>query len=317
MAMTVRTNVASISAQKTLGRTSQGLQKTLGRISSGLRIQSAADDAAGLGVATNMETARTSYSQAMRNANDGISVIQTAEGATDETTDILQRMRELAVQSSSETLEDGERAYIQKEAAQLSSEMERIANVTEFNSTQLTDGTNTSLAVQVGIDGDANSQIDITLGDLRVTALEIRVVTFSADTAGTVSFTASGGTAATTATGALGNSAATVIASTASLVIDLSTSERASASLAEIDEALDTVNSYRADYGAVQNRLDSAVNSAQNYSENLASAESQIRDADFAAETSEMTKQQIMSQAGIAALSQAKNINQSVVSLLN
>ncbi len=274
MAMTVRTNTASIAAATELSRTNTRLGRTLERIASGLRINRAGDDAAGLGVATNLESAVISTQQAIRNANDGISVIQTAESAYDEVTNILQRMRELAVQSSSETLDDDERQYLQDEFIQLNSEIDRIADVTEFNGVQLTNGTTTSLDVQVGINNDADSRINI--GLTNITANQLGV-----DVAGVDSVT------------------------------------NAQSALDTIDLALDTLNTSRSTLGAVQNRIDSAINNAMIYVEALSAAESRIRDADYATETAEMTKEQIMQQAGVAALAQAKNVNQSVISLLS
>lgn len=276
MGMTVRTNVAAMMASGSLGRTNKALTQSLSRISSGLRITKAADDAAGLGVATNLETSVVSTRQAMRNTNDGISIIQTAEGATNEVTDILQRMRELAVQSASETLDDDERSYISDEFSELSDEVARIANVTEFNGLSLSNNDNTSLDVQVGIQNASTSRITIDLGDLRATSLAV-------DT---------------------GN-------------VSLANVTSAQEALDNIDTALDSVNSYRSDFGAVQNRLDSALNNSQVNMEQLSSAQSSVMDADFATETSNLTKLQIMQQAGVASLSQAKNINQSVISLLS
>ena len=276
MAMTVRTNVAAMMASGSLGRTNKALTQSLSRISSGLRITKAADDAAGLGVATNLETSVTSTRQAMRNTNDGISIIQTAEGAANEVTDILQRMRELAVQSASETLDDDERSYISDEFAELSEEVARISNVTEFNGLSLSNNSNTSLDVQVGIQNSSTSRITIDLGDLRATSLAV-------DT---------------------GN-------------VSLANVTSAQEAIDNIDTALDSVNSYRSDFGSVQNRLDSALNNSQVNMEQLASAQSSVMDADFATETSNLTKLQIMQQAGVASLSQAKNINQSVISLLS
>ena len=275
MGMTVRTNVASMMASGRLGRTNKGLSESLAKISSGMRINKAADDAAGLGVATNLETQVLSTRQAMRNTNDGISIIQTAESATNEVVDILQRMRELAVQSSSETLDDDERGYIQDEYEELAEEVARISNVTQFNGVALTNNTNTSLDVQVGANNTANDRITIDLIDLRATALGV-------DT-GSLSF---------------------------------ATSTGAAAALSILDTALDSVNTGRSVLGAAQNRLDSTLNNASVFTEALSAAESQIRDTDFASETSNLTKLQIMQQAGVAALAQAKNINQSVVSLL-
>jgi len=259
-----------------LGRTNSGLADSLGRVSSGLRITKAADDAAGLGVATNLGSIARSTSQAMRNANDGISIIQTAEGASDEVVDILQRMRELAVQSSSETLANDERSFISDEFSQLRSEISRIASVTEFNGLALADGSDTQVEVQVGVENDSSSRIAIQLGDLR--------------------------------TGTTGLNLGSV---------DLGGVTSAQSAIDTIDTALDTVNGFRSDLGSVQNRLDSALASAGVYQENLTGATSTIQDADYAVETSEMTKYQIMQQAGVAALAQAKNINQAVVSLLS
>ncbi len=276
MALTVRTNIAAMKATGQLNKTTGRLTTSLERISSGLRINRAADDAAGLGVATNLETSVISQEQGIRNANDGISIIQTTESATNEVTDILQRMRELAIQSSSETLDDDERAYIQDEFEELQDEISRIASSTTFNGVSLTDNSNTGLDVQVGITNGSVSRITIQLVDLRATALGVD-------------------------TGAL-------VVTSASL---------AQSTLSAIDTALDSVNSGRSTLGAVQNRLDSAINNASVFTEALNAAHSQIRDADFAYETSELTKQQIMQQAGVAALAQAKNMNQSVISLLS
>ena len=276
MSMTVRTNVASIQAAGSLAKTNKALSTSLERISSGLRINRAADDAAGLGVATNLETDTLSQKQGMRNANDGISIIQTAESATNEVTDILQRMRELAIQSASETLDDDERSYIQDEFIELSEEVERISQSTEFNGIELSNASNTQLDVQVGIANATTSRITMDLGDLRATTLGV-----------------------------------------ASSQMSLASVTSAQEALDAIDTALDSVNSYRSGLGAVQNRLDSAINNAQVFVEALTAAESRIRDTDFATETSELTKLQILQQSGVAALAQAKNINQSVISLLS
>ncbi len=275
MSLTVNTNISAMGAANTLNNTQGKLSNTLARVSSGLRITKAADDAAGSAVAMNLKTTARSGRQAMRNANDGISVIQTAESASKEVLNILDRMRELAVQSSSETLEDGERAYIDSEFHQLSDEVERIAQSSEFNDIQLSDGTNTELEVQVGVDATSNSRVAITLGNLTTTNLSVETTD-----------------------------------------IDLTSAGGAQTAITTIDAAIDSVNSIRADYGAVQNRLESAINNMGTYVEALSSAASQIEDADYAHETAEMTRLQVMQQAGVAALSQAKGINQSVLSLL-
>ncbi len=275
MSLTVNTNLSAMSAASSLNVSQGKLSQTLARISSGLRVTKAADDAAGSAVAMNLKSTARSGRQAIRNSNDGISVIQTAEAATKEVLNILDRMRELAVQSSSETLATDERGYIDDEFDDLASEVERIAQATEFNDLALADGSNTTLTVQVGVTSGTESEVDITLGDL--TASNLGVETAS---------------------------------------IDLSTAATAQSAIDDIDTAIDSVNSIRADYGSVQNRLDSAINNMTTYVESLSAAASQIMDADYAHETSEMTRLQVMQQAGVAALAQAKGINQSVVSLL-
>lgn len=279
MALTVNTNMAAMAAANTLNNTQGALSNTLARVSSGLRVTKAADDAAGQAVATNLSAQARSGKQAIRNANDGISVIQTAEAASKEVISILDRMRELAVQSSSETLEDGERAYIDSEFEQLSEEVERIAQSTEFNGISLSAGGATSqLAVQVGVDASSNSRVTIELGDLTASNLGVD-------------------------TGASG--------------VDLSSATGAQSAITTIDSAIDSVNSIRASYGATQNRLESSINNMSNYVEALSSAASQIQDADYAHETAEMTRLQVMQQAGVAALGQARSMHTSVIGLLS
>ena len=278
MALTVNTNMAAMAAANTLNNTQGALSNTLARVSSGLRVTKAADDAAGQAVATNLSAQARSGKQAIRNANDGISVIQTAEAASKEVISILDRMRELAVQSSSETLEDGERAYIDSEFEQLSEEVERIAQSTEFNGISLSAGGSTSqLSVQVGVDASSNSRVTIELGDLTASNLGVD-------------------------TGTSG--------------VDLSKASKAQSAITTIDSAIDSVNSIRASYGATQNRLESSINNMSSYVESLSAAASQIEDADYAHETAEMTRLQVMQQAGVAALGQARGMNQSVLSLL-
>lgn len=274
MAIVVNSNTTAMNALGHLNRTNRGLTSTFAKISSGLRINSASDDSAGLAVAENLQSEGQSLKQAQRNTHDGISVIQTAEGATNEVGDILKRMRELAVQSSSETLHNNEREYIQDEFKQLTAEVDRIADVTEFNGISLANA-DAQMNVQVGIQNTNNDRIAIELGDLRASTLKV-------DT---------------------GN-------------VDLSNVASAQAALQTIDTALDDVNKYRSDYGAVQNRLESALNNLEVYSENIAGAESRIRDADFAHETAEMSKFNIMQQAGVAILSQANGISQGALRLI-
>jgi len=275
MSLFINHNLASEMAQRTLAGSNRELGTSFERVSSGLRINKAADDSAGLGVANNLDAQNKSASVAMRNTNDGVSVVQTAEGATSEVGGILKRMRELAVQSSSGSLATTERSYVQDEFAQLSAEVDRIANVTEFNGTSLTAGTTTTMAIQVGIHNTANDRISLTLGDLTSSTLGV-----ASDTMGM-------------------NSVAS-----------------AQAAITALDSAINTVNGYHSDYGASQNRLGSALNNMEIYKQNLSAAESQIRDADFAHETAELAKNQIMQQAGLSVLAQAKAGQNSVMALL-
>ena len=173
MALTVNTNLASMNALKNLNSSSRSLNAVFNRLSSGQRIATAGDDAAGLAVAENLDAASISLDAAMRNTNDGLSVVQVAEGATNQVSNILKRMRELAVQSASETLDDDERVYLQEEFLSLSSEVDRIANSTNFNGVELSNSTLTTMDVQVGIFDSGNDRIAISMGDLRSTAIGI------------------------------------------------------------------------------------------------------------------------------------------------
>jgi flagellin len=275
MALVINHNMSSINAQRNLANTGRSLKSSFEKVSSGLRINKAADDAAGLGVAENLDAASRSAKVAMRNTNDGISVVQTAEGATSEVGNIVKRMRELAVQSSSETLATAERSYVQDEFAQLSSEVDRISAVTEFNGLKLTNGSDSQVSVQVGVNNTSNDRITITMGDLRSTALGVDTTTMS-----------------------------------------LNTSASAQSAITALDTALDSINSIRSDYGAVQNRLGDSLVNMEVYDENLQAAESQIRDVDFASETAEMAKNQIMQQAGMSVLAQSGQAQQGILSLI-
>jgi len=275
MALTVNTNVSSMTALGHLNGTNRNLESTFSRISSGLRINKAGDDAAGLAVAENLAAEQQSLRQAARNTNDGISVIQTAEGATNEVGDILKRMRELAVQSSSETLANSERAYIQDEYTQLAEEIDRISEVTNFNGVSLSNGSKGTVDVQVGIFNTTNDRISISLGDLRATSLGVDAGNMSMSSAGS-----------------------------------------AQAALTALDTSIDSINKIRSQFGSAQNRLESSLNNLHAYTENLAGAESRIRDADFAFETAQMSKFQTMQQAGIAILGQANGLTQGALRLI-
>jgi len=281
MAINVRTNVAAGGALGDLNKTTRALGRSFERISSGLRIARAADDAAGLGVAENLRAASTSATVAARNINDGLSAISVAEGATNEVANILIRMRELAVQGSNGVLGTTERGYIQTEMDSLFSEVGRISDATQFNGVPLTDGTNAALDIQVGIGDNSNSAdvISVSFTDLA------QGTTFSSLN------TSVSGLDSTDATSFQGL-------------------------ITELDTALDSVNTARAQYGAAENRLNSALNSIETFGEATRAAESSIRDADFGYETAQLSANQILQQAGTTVLAQAKNINQSALSLL-
>ncbi len=275
MAFTVNTNLASMNSISKLNMTNKGLEGTLGRISSGLRINSAADDAAGLALAENLNAQQRSVVVAMRNTNDGISLLQTAESATSEISNILKRMRELAVQSANGTLTTQERTFIQDEITSLSDEVDRIANATNFNG--LTLGTSsTTVTFQVGINSETSvDQIQVSLTDLQASALSV--------TTGD---------------------------------IDLTDVSNALSAISLIDAALVSVNQARSFIGAGINRLESAFRLLDSYNQNLSAAESGIRDADFAYESAQLTKYQVMQQAGVAVLAQAKNMNAQAAQLI-
>ena len=280
MALTVRTNMAAIGAINNLNRTQGSLTNSLSKISSGLRINNAADDAAGLSVATRMNSDNTSLKQAMRNTNDGISMVQTAEGGLSELHNILVRMRELSVQASNDTYSSDDRTMISTEMGQLKEEFERIASTANFNRQDILNGTNTSFDIQVGIHDNTDNRIAINLASLN-------------STMGAVGLTFTGGV---TGSGSVGN---------------------AQTNISTIDAALSAVATRRSRLGAIQNRLESALSEATSYSENLSSAQSQIMDVDYASESANMTRYQIQQQAGVAALAQAKAIPQSILSLLS
>ena len=280
MALTVRTNMAAIGAINNLNRTQSLLTNSLSKISSGLRINRAADDAAGLSVATRMNSDNTSLKQAMRNTNDGISMVQTAEGGLNELHNILVRMRELSVQASNDTYSSADRTMISTEMGQLKEEFVRIASTANFNRQDVLNGSNTSFDIQVGIHDNADNRIAINLASLN-------------STMGAVGLSFTGGV---TASGSVGN---------------------AQTNISTIDAALSNIATRRSRLGAIQNRLESALSEATSYSENLSSAQSQIMDVDYASESANMTRYQIQQQAGVAALAQAKAISQSILSLLS
>jgi len=284
MAMTVRTNMAALSSISTLNKTQGSLSSSLEKISSGLRINRAGDDAAGLGVATRMETDNVSLKQAMRNTNDGISLVQTAEGSIEQLTNILIRFRELSVQASNETYTSTDRGMIGTEMTALRDEYKRITTLANFNEQSLLNNAST-LSIQVGIDSGSNNRIDIVMSDL-------------ATSLGSTDFTA-------------------LSSSIFSALAGATKAASAAANLAVLDTAINELSDRRATLGSLQNRFENALAEASTYSTNLAASQSQILDVDYASESVNMTRYQIQSQAGVAALAQAKAIPQSIISLLS
>jgi len=276
MGLRVNTNVASINAQRSLFNTTNMLSKSLEKLSSGLRINRAGDDAAGLAISEGLKSDIRALQQASRNAADGISMIQTAEGGLEEVSGILIRLRELAEQSASETLGDAERGYLDNEFQALVSEVTRIADSTEFNGTSLLDGSNASLDIQVGIGTTSTSQVTIELGS--------------------------------------GMAAADLGLSTVG--IDGADNTNALAAITALDTATASVSAQRSTFGAAQNRLESTIRNIGMTVENLSAANSRIRDVDIAAETSQMTSYQILQQAGVAVLAQANATPQLALQLL-
>lgn len=287
----INTNVMSLNAQRNLASNSVNLATSIQRLSSGLRVNSAKDDAAGLAIAERMNAQARGMNVAIRNANDAISLAQTAEGALGKIGDALQRMRELAVQSANATNSSSDRTSLDAEFAQLQSEITRLVDGTTFNGTALFTGS-TAFTFQVGAGTTTNDRVDVSRNQL------------------------SGGTAA--ASGSLTSaSAADVVIATVTQNSDIAASAAAAQdAIEDIDIALDKINSERANYGAAQNRFQSIISNLQISAENVTAARSRIMDADFAKETAELTRTQILAQAGTAMLAQANQVPQSVLGLL-
>jgi len=279
MAISVLTNVASLNAQRNLAATQTSLSASIGRLSSGMRINSASDDAAGLGISENLKANIRSLSQAQRNANDGISMSQVAEGGMNEMQGIVSRMRELSVQSANSTLGGNERGYIQTEFKQLQGEINRLGAVTEFAGQKMLDGSaSAGLTFQVGIQNTANDRLSMSITKL------------------------------TTST--LGSTSLHVASAS------LSTATNAQKAIGAFDKAIQQLSQARAKVGAVQNRMQITVSNLATSQENLSAANSRIRDVDVASETAQLTKGQILSQAGLAVLAQANQLPQAALSLL-
>lgn len=276
MGIRINTNVNSLAAQRNLGSTSASQAKSLEKLSSGTRINHAADDAAGLAISEKMRASVRSLAQDMRNANDGISMIQTAEGAMNEVGNILVRFRELSIQASSDTISDTERGFIDKEVKQMHDEINRIASATEYNGNRLLSGEGGQFEIQVGLNNNAEQDrfyYDASKTNVSASALGVEGLT-------------------------------------------VATRGDAQENLSKIDGAIKTLSENRAELGALQNRLQSTVSNIQVYSENLSSARSRIADVDMASETAELTRSNILTQSGASVLSQANQNSMIALKLL-
>ncbi len=378
MPQVINTNVLSLNAQRNLNTSGSQLATSLQRLSSGLRINSAKDDAAGLAISERFTAQIRGLNQAARNANDGISLAQTAEGALAEVGNNLQRIRELAVQSRNATNSSTDRAALQVEALALKTEIDRVATTTSFNGTKLIDGSFSNQVFQVGanvgetmtVSGIVNAQSSalgtssiaqvtgaaasaftaITAGDLTINTVSVGAIAADTNAANRASSVMAAvnsyasqtgvyatilasaptqvvlssssaitvGLAGTATTATTGLTAATTATATQTgfAALDISTTAGADAAITAMDAALSAVNTGRAQLGALQNRFSSVVNTLSTTSENLSASRSRIQDADFAAETANMTRSQILQQAGTAILAQANAVPQNVLSLL-
>ena len=281
MGLRINTNVASINAQRNLRSTNHDMRQAMERLSSGSRINRAGDDAAGLAISENLKAQIRGFNMAIRNSEDGISLVQVAEGGLNETSNILARLRELGIQAASDTIGEAERGFLDVEYQSLLSEIERISQATEFNNTKLLNGNE---------DPDNPKQFDLQIGIRNIPGVD-RIV-----------FDASKADATVLGLG----------------LKDLALKNKVGAqeSLAQIDNAIQRVAAVRADFGALQNRLQSTINNLGVSVENLSAANSRVRDADMATETAEMTRNNIMLNAGISVLGQANQSNQMALKLL-
>ncbi len=276
MGMRISTNVTSIAAQRALTGTQRMIQSSMNQLASGSRINRASDDAAGLAISENLKSQIRSYSQAGRNTNDGISMVQVAEGGLGEISNILTRMRELAIQSSSDTVAERERGFIDKEVQQLKSEVERISQTTAYGGVKLINGSAEQFDFQVGIQNDVfNDRISFMPGEADATAGNLGISSF-----------------------------------------DFSSKDGAQTALEGLDTAQVQVNGYRANLGALQNRLQSTADNLLVMHENISAANSRIRDTDIAAASAENTRNTILLQATNSILAQANTVPQMALKLV-
>lgn len=276
MGFRINTNVASLQAQNSLNKVSKETQDSFAKLSSGERVTKAADDAAGLAISEKMKAEIRSAKQANRNANDGISMVQVAEGGLNETSNILTRMRELAIQSASDTIGDSERDMTNLEYQQLKSEVDRISQVTEFNGKKLLNGQGEKLEFQIGTGADSfKDRISYESGSVNASAENLEIHS-----------------------------------------LDISSKNGAQESLASLDSAIEKVSNQRSMLGSLQNRLTSTTNNLQVYTENISAANSRIRDVDYAEETAKQARNSIISAASTSVLAQANMNGQNALKLI-
>ena len=307
MALYVNTNVSSLNAKRMLNNSTNSLDTTYKRLASGLRINSAKDDAAGLQISNRLTSQINGLEQGNRNAQDGISYAQTAEGAMDEMTTMYQRIRTLALQSANGTNSAKDREALQQEVTQLCTEIDRISKDTTFGGEKLLDGSKGQVDFQVGADANQKISVSLALGAQKDVGFDVEGVASVAKAGKAVDTT---NTAAGAATGF------STDAVSGKKVFNIATAEDAQKVLENIDGFISTVDSKRAELGAVQNRLESTIRNQSNVSENVSDARSRIRDTDFATETANMTQQSIIQQASQSILSQANQRPQLALSLL-
>lgn len=307
MSLVINTNVASLNAQRSLAASGAELKTAMERLSSGKKINSAADDAAGFAIAERMTAQIRGLNMATKNANDGLSMIATVENATNDVTDMLHRIRELAVQAANDTNSSTDRGYLQKEVDSLLNEINRVAAQTVYNGAEVLDGSRSAQQIQVGTDSGQSISFEIDAIDTETLGLTGDVFTPS---------TSSAAAAVTdvTASSVTVNDANASPAITAAK-ISVGTAEDASATLALVTAAIETVAGGRAELGAVSNRLEYTVSNLMNVAEYTTAARSRIEDADFAAESARLAKAQVLQQTGTAMLAQANASQQLALSL--
>ena len=295
MALYVNTNTSSINAQRNLSKSTSSLSSSYTKLASGLRINSAKDDAAGLQISNRMTSQINGLTQGNRNANDGISLAQVAEGALDEVTSMLQRMRTLAIQSANGTNSSAERTALNDEVKELQAEIARIGTDTSFGGTMIIFGASGNNDSLLNVNGDSNNKINFQVGANANQTIDIEFKSMSS---------------------LLNTNSSTITNLKAGDVIQVDTYAHSQSAIENIDNMIKNVDSFRAALGAAQNRLESTISNQENVIENVSDARSRIKDVDYASETAKMAQQQILQQASTAMLSQANQKNSIALNLL-